>query len=157
MAATSSRSDILLNDLAGDGADTEDIGRVKPIARPNREPIKPLPSRNPLWPVPLSGSKVTDLLGVQKAVVAAGGSDGSPPPPAQGREVMLTKAGAARRWSWSVKEKRGIPALLQCRIRHVAVGSGASYAPFTPRSDAEERRAGRPSDQPDARAVELFV
>src|SRR5260221_7023565 len=54
LAATSATQDILSNDRAGDGSDTVDIGTVKPIAQPNRDAAKPLPSGNPLWSVPLS-------------------------------------------------------------------------------------------------------
>lgn len=53
-AATSSTLDILSNDRAGDGADTVDIGRITPIAKPAREAAKPPPGGNPLWSVPLS-------------------------------------------------------------------------------------------------------
>jgi general secretion pathway protein N len=53
-AATSATTDILSGDRAGDAADNVDLGSLKPIARPNREPGKPLPSGNPLWSVPLS-------------------------------------------------------------------------------------------------------
>jgi general secretion pathway protein N len=52
-AATSSTLDVLPNDRAGE-ADTVDLGSVKPIARPNREAVKPRPSGNPLWSIPLS-------------------------------------------------------------------------------------------------------
>jgi general secretion pathway protein N len=53
-AATSATTDILSSDGAGEVADSVDIGNLKPIARPNREAGKPLPSGNPLWSVPLS-------------------------------------------------------------------------------------------------------
>jgi general secretion pathway protein N len=53
-AATSATMDILSSDGAGAVADTVDLGSLKPIARPNREAGKPLPSGNPLWSVPLS-------------------------------------------------------------------------------------------------------
>ena len=53
-AAPSSTLDILSNDAAGDSRDTVDIGRVRPLARPNREAAKPVPGGNPLWSVPLS-------------------------------------------------------------------------------------------------------
>jgi general secretion pathway protein N len=53
-AATSSTLDIISSDRAGDAADSVDISRVTPIARPNREAAKPLPGGNPLWSIPLS-------------------------------------------------------------------------------------------------------
>ncbi|MGH6708466.1 MAG: hypothetical protein ACREEK_05800 [Bradyrhizobium sp.] len=53
-AATSSTLDIISTDRPGDGADTVDVGRVTPIAKPNRETARPLPSGNPLWSIPLS-------------------------------------------------------------------------------------------------------
>jgi len=53
-AATSATSDIQSQDGANGGADTVDVGSLKPIARPNREGDKPLPGGNPLWAVPLS-------------------------------------------------------------------------------------------------------
>jgi general secretion pathway protein N len=53
-AATSATTDILSSDRAGEVADSVDLGSLKPIARPNREAGKPLPSGNPLWSVPLS-------------------------------------------------------------------------------------------------------
>ena len=53
-AATSATTDILSRDGAGEAADSVDLGGLKPISMPNREPGKPLPSGNPLWSVPLS-------------------------------------------------------------------------------------------------------
>ena len=54
-AATSATLDILPDDTAGRGADTVDLGSVKPISGPSREGIaRPLPSGNPLWAIPLS-------------------------------------------------------------------------------------------------------
>lgn len=53
-AATSATTDILSSGGAGEAADSVDLGSLKPISRPNREPGKPLPSGNPLWSVPLS-------------------------------------------------------------------------------------------------------
>jgi general secretion pathway protein N len=58
-AATSSSLDIISSDRAGDGADSVDIGRVTPIARPNREAAKAPPGGNPLWSTPLSALPAT--------------------------------------------------------------------------------------------------
>src|SRR6266404_7385178 len=52
-AATSS-TDILSDDRPGGGPDSVDVGAVKPLAKPSREPAKTLPTGNPLWSVPLS-------------------------------------------------------------------------------------------------------
>jgi general secretion pathway protein N len=76
-AATSSTLDIISNDRAGD-TDSVDIGRVTPIARPNREVVRPLPGGNPLWSIPLSALPVTQERPIfsasrrppQRAVVA---------------------------------------------------------------------------------------
>jgi general secretion pathway protein N len=54
LAATSATLDILPDDGAGKGADTVDLGSVKPISRPGPEAARPLPGGNPLWAVPLS-------------------------------------------------------------------------------------------------------
>jgi len=53
-AATSSTLDILSDDRAADTPNSVDVGRVTPIARPNREAAKPLPGGNPLWSISLS-------------------------------------------------------------------------------------------------------
>ena len=53
-AATSATLEILPDDTAGGVADSVDLGRVKPISKPNREEGRPLPSGNPLWAIPLS-------------------------------------------------------------------------------------------------------
>src|SRR6202035_2476341 len=58
-AVTSSTIDILPSEGAGEAAGTVDLGAVKPIAGPRREGSKPLPSENPLWPVPLSALTAT--------------------------------------------------------------------------------------------------
>jgi hypothetical protein len=41
---------------------TVDIGTVKPIARPNRDPVKPVPGGNPLWSIPLSVLSATQTV-----------------------------------------------------------------------------------------------
>lgn len=55
-AATSPAPDILSDDRS---PDVVDVGRVKPLARPEVEPAKVLPSGNPLWSVPLSALTAT--------------------------------------------------------------------------------------------------
>lgn len=59
LAATSATLDILPDEGTGRAADAVDIGSVKPINRPGREPGKPLASGNPLWAVPLSALTAT--------------------------------------------------------------------------------------------------
>lgn len=59
MAATSSRVDILSDDVAGSPAESVDVGTVRPIARPTPPASKPGPRGNPLWSVPLSALTVT--------------------------------------------------------------------------------------------------
>jgi len=59
MAATSSRVDILSDDVAGSPAESVDVGAVRPIARPAPVATKPVPRGNPLWSVPLSVLAVT--------------------------------------------------------------------------------------------------
>jgi general secretion pathway protein N len=87
-AATSATLDILSNDGTGEVADTVDVGRLKPISRPNRELAKPLPSGNPLWAVPLSLLTATQERPIfsasrrpsQHAVVAPPAEQASVPP-----------------------------------------------------------------------------
>jgi general secretion pathway protein N len=102
VAATSSAPDILSNDRAGD-ADTVDIGTVKPIARPNRDSVKPVPSGNPLWSIPLSVLSATQDRPIfsasrrapQRAVVAPPVEQAAVTPPAAGPErPMLALIGA---------------------------------------------------------------
>lgn len=59
MAATSSRVDILSDDVAGSPAESVDVGTVRPIARPTPPASKPGPHGNPLWSVPLSALTAT--------------------------------------------------------------------------------------------------
>ena len=88
-AATSSTLDIISSDRAGD-TDSVDVGRVTPIARPNREAAKPLLSGNPLWSIPLSALSATQERPIfsasrrppQRAVVAPAEQVEAPPPPA---------------------------------------------------------------------------
>ena len=88
-AATSSTLDILSNDRAEDTPNTVDIGRVTPIARPNREAAKPLPGGNPLWSIPLSVLSATQERPIfsasrrapQQAVVAPVEQAGVAPAP----------------------------------------------------------------------------
>jgi general secretion pathway protein N len=102
-AATSSTLDVLPNDRAGE-ADTVDLGSVKPIARPNREAVKPRPSGNPLWSIPLSVLTATQERPIfsasrrppQRAVVAQPVDSVTPPPQkaAEPERPPLTLIGA---------------------------------------------------------------
>ncbi|MEH2610409.1 hypothetical protein [Bradyrhizobium sp. AZCC 1693] len=77
-AATSSTLDILPAERTGEAADSVEVGRVAPIARPNREAVRPQPSGNPLWSIPLSTLSATQERPIfsasrrlpQRAVVA---------------------------------------------------------------------------------------
>jgi general secretion pathway protein N len=78
-AVTSGTLDILPGEGPGEAADTVDLGSVKPIARSGREAVKPAPSGNPLWAVPLSVLTATQERPIfsasrrppQRAVIAA--------------------------------------------------------------------------------------
>lgn len=54
VAATSSRMDILSDDVGSGPAESVDVGAVRPIARPAPATSTPAPRGNPLWSVPLS-------------------------------------------------------------------------------------------------------
>ena len=102
-AATSSTLDVLPNDRAGE-ADTVDLGGIKPISKPNREPLKPRPSGNPLWSIPLSVLTATSERPIfsasrrppQRAVVAPPVDPVAPPPQkaAEPERPPLTLIGA---------------------------------------------------------------
>jgi general secretion pathway protein N len=102
-AATSSTLDVLPNDRAGE-ADTVDLGSIKPISRPNREAVKPRPSGNPLWSIPLSVLTATSQRPIfsaarrppQRAVVALPVDSVTPPPQkaAEPERPPLTLIGA---------------------------------------------------------------
>lgn len=88
-AATSSL-DVFSADRAGDGADSVDVGGLKPLAPPpNREPARALPSGNPLWSVPLSTLTATGARPLfsasrrppQRAVVGLPAEPAAAPPP----------------------------------------------------------------------------
>jgi general secretion pathway protein N len=53
-AATSSTPDVLSIERTLDAPDTVDLGRITPIATPNRAAAKPQPGGNPLWAIPFS-------------------------------------------------------------------------------------------------------
>jgi general secretion pathway protein N len=84
-AATSATLDILPDDNAGGGADSVDLGTVKPISGPSREGA----SGNPLWAIPLSVLTATQERPIfsasrrpaQRAVVAPPVDQASVPPP----------------------------------------------------------------------------
>ncbi|MDA9431629.1 hypothetical protein [Bradyrhizobium sp. CCBAU 51627] len=59
LAATSSRVDILSDDVVGSPAESVDVGAVKPIASSAPVASKPAPRGNPLWSVPLSALTAT--------------------------------------------------------------------------------------------------
>jgi len=88
-AATSSTLDVLSTERTADVPDTVDLGRVTPIATPNRAAAKPLPGGNPLWAIPLSVLTVTQERPIfsasrrppQRAVVAP--VERVAPPPAR--------------------------------------------------------------------------
>ncbi len=77
-AATSATPDIPSNDRAGDAAAAVDVGTVRPIAwQNNRDPVKPAPSGNPLWSVPVSGGFDTSYAPfVPRSTPKNGESDG---------------------------------------------------------------------------------
>lgn len=89
-AATSSL-DVLPADRATDGSDSVDVGGLKPLAPPpGREPVKALPSGNPLWSVPLSVLTATSARPLfsasrrppPRAVVGLPAEPAAAPPPA---------------------------------------------------------------------------
>lgn len=102
-AATSSTLDVLPNDRAGE-VGTVDLGSLNPISRPNREAVKPRPSGNPLWSIPLSALTATQERPVfsasrrppQRAVVALPVDSVAPPPKkaAEPERPPLTLIGA---------------------------------------------------------------
>ncbi|KJC36632.1 hypothetical protein UP09_28725 [Bradyrhizobium sp. LTSP885] len=100
-AATSSL-EVLPADHAGDGSDSVDVGGLKPLARPVREPATPLPGGNPLWAVPLSALTATEARPIfsasrrppQRAVVAPTAESAVAPPPAQPERPALALIGA---------------------------------------------------------------
>jgi general secretion pathway protein N len=88
-AATSGTLDILPDDTPGKGADTVDLGSVKPIPGPSREgATTPLPSGNPLWAIPLSVLTATQERPIfsasrrppERAVIAPTAAVSAPPP-----------------------------------------------------------------------------
>src|SRR5438552_14280167 len=102
-AATSSTLDILSDDRAADTPNSVDVGRVTPIARPNREAAKPLPGGNPLWSIPLSLLPATQERPIfsasrrppQRAVAAiAVAAPAPPPPPVEPERLTLALIGA---------------------------------------------------------------
>jgi general secretion pathway protein N len=103
-AATSTTVDVLSTDRAGDGPDTVELGRVTPIATPNRAAAQPLPGGNPLWAIPLSVLSVTQERPIfsasrrppQRAVVAPAQQVVAPPPakPPEPERLALALIGA---------------------------------------------------------------
>lgn len=89
MAATSSRVDVLSDDVAGSTAESVDLGALRPIAGPAPAVSKPMPRGNPLWSVPLSVLTVTQERPIfsatrrppPRAVAAAPADEARAPPP----------------------------------------------------------------------------
>jgi general secretion pathway protein N len=89
VAATSSRVDILSDDVAGSPAESVDVGALRPIAQPAPTTNKPAPRGNPLWSVPLSALTVTQERPIfsamrrppPRAVAAAPVEQAQAPPP----------------------------------------------------------------------------
>lgn len=88
-AATSSRMDILSDDVASSPAESVDVGAVRPIARPAPATSTPAPRGNPLWSVPLSvltGTQERPIFSATRrppprAVAAAPAEQPQAPPP----------------------------------------------------------------------------
>lgn len=103
-AATSSSLDVLPAERASDGSDSVDIGSLRPLAQPVREPAKIVPTGNPLWSVPLSTLNVTVDRPIfsasrrppQRAVVAPSAEPvaAAPPAPAEPEHTTLMLIGA---------------------------------------------------------------
>lgn len=89
VAATSSRMDILSDDVASSPAESVDVGAVRPIARPAPASSAPAPRGNPLWSVPLSvltGTQERPIFSATRrppprAVAAAPAEQPQAPPP----------------------------------------------------------------------------
>ena len=89
VAATSSRLDILPDDVAGSPAASVDVGALRPIVRPESSTSKPAPRGNPLWSVPLSvlsGTQERPIFSATRrppprAVSAAPAEEVQAPPP----------------------------------------------------------------------------
>jgi general secretion pathway protein N len=101
-AATSS-TDILSDDRPEGDPNSVDVGAVKPLAKPSREPARTFPTGNPLWSVPLSALSATQERPIfsasrrrpQRAVVApAAQAVAPPPPPAEPDRPALALIGA---------------------------------------------------------------
>lgn len=102
LAATSSRMDILPDDVAGSPAESVDVGAVRPIAGPAPAASKPAPRGNPLWSVPFSALTVTQERPIfsatrrppPRAVAAAPVEDVHVRPPKPVEAPPLTLVGA---------------------------------------------------------------
>jgi general secretion pathway protein N len=102
-AATSGTIDILSDDRAGDASNSVEVGTVKRLVAPSPPVLKPLPSGNPLWAVPLSSLTTTQERPIFSAsrrppprAVAAPVVERSAPPlrPAEPERPMLALIGA---------------------------------------------------------------
>src|SRR5882672_8322934 len=122
-AATSSTLDVISTDRAADGADSVDIGRVTPIARPNagsnRETTRSLPGGNPLWSIPLSVLPATQKRPIFSA-------SRRPPPRAVMAPVELASA--------PQPEKQAEPDRLALTLVGAVVGDSDAIAVFLDRT-----------------------
>ncbi|MBR0798241.1 hypothetical protein JQ615_22900 [Bradyrhizobium jicamae] len=149
-AATSSL-EVLPTDHPLDLSDSVDIGGLKPLARPVREPAKTLRSGNPLWAVPLSALSATVArpifsasrrppLGVVARAVEP--AVAPPPPPAPPERPTLALLGAV------VGDGDAIAVLLDqatqkvVRLRQGESHSGWQLSEVQPR-EVTLRKAGR--------------
>ena len=88
-AATSSRIDVLPDDLLRAPAESIDIGAVRPIAKPAVPAARVMPRGNPLWSVPLSALTATEERPIfsatrrppPRAIAAARVEEAAAPPP----------------------------------------------------------------------------
>lgn len=122
-AATSSTLDVISTDRATDGADSVDISRVTPIARPNagsnRETARSLPGGNPLWSIPLSVLPATQ----ERPIFSA---SRRPPPRAVVAPVELASA--------RQPEKLAEPDRLALTLVGAVVGDSDAIAVFLDRT-----------------------
>jgi general secretion pathway protein N len=117
-AATSADSDILSNDDPGEAVN---VGRLKPLARPNQQASKSLPSGNPLWAVPLSVLTVTR----ERPIFS---TSRRPPPPA----VVAAPADPVNR---PQPQKAAEPEHLSLALIGAVVGDNDAIAVFLDRSN----------------------
>jgi len=120
-AATSATLDILPDEGPGRAADAVDLGSLKPIPSPGREPAKPHASGNPLWAVPLSVLTTTQARPIFSA-------SRRPPP----RAVAAPPADEASR---AVPQKAVEPERLSLALIGAVVGESDAIAVFIDRTN----------------------